>query len=238
MSISHFSRPRRHGARLTLACAAWLSLATTAGCGGPPEPGTPEAAAYHLGEVLNAGEPAAVLPLTTEETQRRLSALHAQLATQREAIQTEYPEDQRGGTKLTYPEGALQAKTPEALFAILIGPWMKGLAKGEGLLYGLGARSVRMESDTVALVSTRAGELLRFEKAGDDWKLAALEVPLQANLDRAKKNQVALENNLLVFNALKAREAKKKPSSPKPDEGAPSGEGATPPGGEGQPPSP
>lgn len=207
---------------------AGLTLALWS-CAGEPEPGTPEAAAHALGLALQGGKPEAVLALTTKGTHERLDRLYQKITVQRGAIEQRYPEDARGATKLTYPEGVFEADSAEALFGVLITPWLEKLERGEGLLYGMSARSVRMDGDAVALVSTRAGELLRLEKTDEGWKTDAFEAALQVNLDRVHKNQITLENNLMVFAAMEKRAAKKKAAQPLPDAPANGQDGDAPP---------
>lgn len=219
-----------------LRALALAGLLAVAGCDGAPEPGTPGAAAHQLGQAAQAGQADQILAVTTALTRERLTDLHGKISGQRAAIANEYPPDARGATRLTYPEGVMEAESPEALFTVLIQPWLSGLDRdGEGLVYGLGPQSVRMDGEAVAYVSTRGGEMLKFTREGEAWVTTAFEDALKLNLDRAEKNQVTLENNLLVFKELARRAAKQA------EEGAAgeaAGEGEAAGDGAGQAPSP
>ncbi len=180
------------------------------GCEENRDPQTPDGAMHLLRDALMADDIAGLLDASSARTRTLLAEMQTLLREQRTAIDERYPDDEKAGTAVAYPDGVLAAGDMVALFTALVKPEFGKLDRNEELSFGMSTLGQPNIDGDRALVTTRSGETVEFVLEEDVWKTTVFERPIEQSLNRVKLNRQTLEENLKVFEEMKRRAAAEK----------------------------
>lgn len=186
-----------------------VALAST-GCEENRDPKTPDGAMHLLRDALMAEDVAGLLDASSARTRTLLAEMQTLLGEQRTAIAERYPEAEKAGTAIAYPDGVLDAKDMVALFTALTKAELARLERDETLAFGMSTLGRPNVDGERATVTTQSGETVEFVLEEDVWKTTVFERPIEQSLNRVKLNRQTLEENLKVFEEMKRRAAAEK----------------------------
>lgn len=185
------------------------------------DPATPDGALHKLRNAVTKKDAPAILESCSAQTLASLKELHTLLTGQAQTINQTYPEEHRIAARASYPAGLLDAKSPEALFNVLLEGGLKDLNASPGLSFGMTAQGHPSIDGQHASVTSQAGEAYEFVLEGGAWKSTAFEREISGAINHARLHQQTMDENLKVIGELRrieqrrlARDAAAAPSAP------------------------